>query len=151
LSALCVGHFLPPGIFLLLISVKGWFNPRAIVQLKGLGKLKNPMTWAEPLCLNQLYYCLPDNIFLQRLKMWLFMRYGELSVTFLKPWLKLCCVRNSAYVEHSFDFIIFKGDWALVFCFLYKHVTFKPLVTFPNKVTFYTKWCSCGHYCYHVN
>jgi hypothetical protein len=40
LSALCACRFLPPGRFLLLISVRGWVNPRAIVQLEGLGTLK---------------------------------------------------------------------------------------------------------------
>jgi hypothetical protein len=34
----------PPGGFLILISVRGWIDHRAIVRLEGLGQLKNLMT-----------------------------------------------------------------------------------------------------------
>jgi hypothetical protein len=40
LSALRAGRFLPPGRFLVLISDRVWVDPRAIVQLERLGKLK---------------------------------------------------------------------------------------------------------------
>jgi hypothetical protein len=35
---------LTPGIFLVLISVTSCIDPRAIMQLEGLGQLKNAMT-----------------------------------------------------------------------------------------------------------
>jgi hypothetical protein len=44
LSALRAGRPLPPGRFLVPISVRGSVDPRAIVRLEGLGEVKNPMT-----------------------------------------------------------------------------------------------------------
>jgi hypothetical protein len=44
LSASRAGRSLPPGRFLVLISVRGWVYPRPTVRLQGLGQLKNPMT-----------------------------------------------------------------------------------------------------------
>jgi hypothetical protein len=40
LSALSAGRPLPPGKFLVLISVRSFVDSRAIVGLEGLGKLK---------------------------------------------------------------------------------------------------------------
>jgi hypothetical protein len=47
LSALRADRSLPPGIFLVLISVRGWVDLMAIVGLEGLGKLKksNYLIW----------------------------------------------------------------------------------------------------------
>jgi hypothetical protein len=68
LSALRAGLPLPPGRFLVLISVRGWVDPGAIVRLEGLGKLKKkkPSSGLHPAtcrlvawCLNQLRYRVP--------------------------------------------------------------------------------------------
>jgi hypothetical protein len=40
-------HLLPPGIFLVLISVRGLVDLRAIMRLEGLGQVKNAMTSSE--------------------------------------------------------------------------------------------------------
>jgi hypothetical protein len=44
LPALPAGRYLPPGRFLVLISVRSLVDPRAILPLEGLGQLKNPVT-----------------------------------------------------------------------------------------------------------
>jgi hypothetical protein len=64
LSVSRAGRLLPQGRFLVLISVRGLVDSKAIVLLEGLGHLKNPVTlWIEPAtfqlvtqCLKQLRY-----------------------------------------------------------------------------------------------
>jgi hypothetical protein len=68
LSSLRGGRPLSPGRFLVLISVRGRVDPRAIIRLERLGLLKNRMTSLEfepatfrlvVWCLNQLRYRVP--------------------------------------------------------------------------------------------
>jgi hypothetical protein len=44
LSALRAGRPLPPGRFIVLISLRCWIYPRSIARLERLGKLKHPVT-----------------------------------------------------------------------------------------------------------
>jgi hypothetical protein len=62
LSVLCTGRPYPPQeIFLVLISVRGWVDPRAILRSEGLCRWKIPtiLSGMNRQSLNQMRYCVP--------------------------------------------------------------------------------------------
>jgi hypothetical protein len=79
LSALRSGRPVSPGRFLVLIPVRDWVDPRAVVRLEWLDKLKNPVTSSgfKPAtfrlvawCLNQLRYHVPPFIYYINTYLW---------------------------------------------------------------------------------
>jgi hypothetical protein len=119
LSALHTGRLYPQEIFLVLISVRGWVNPRAILWARRIMSKKNSndtignQTRNLPVlahCLNQLRHCIP----LERLL------YNQKCILFIHPpSIHMRMVSQMWFILEAFSWTTHYGQmpmlWALFF------------------------------------
>jgi hypothetical protein len=146
LSALRTGRSLPPGRFLVLISVRGWVDPMITVRLKGLGQLKNPMISSgieSPIFLPYITLFLISHVFLSYPSVCLCYHHSSVVPTFYFKTVQAYFTQRSHYRRTSL--VLLTAFWSVLpSCYLLRFGAFSPtfesFVSTSERRSLYTDW-----------